>query len=100
MREAEVTVARPHRYCAEMMPAYSAMASQRGSVASRVQLKTPVALGLRHLHVGIASTIAHSITQPNTPETSTERTMPRGTLCAAPTVSSAVCAEASKPVMV
>jgi len=40
------------------------------------------------------------MSQPNNPETSTERTMPRGTLVLAPMVSSAVCAEASKPVSV
>ncbi len=38
--------------------------------------------------------------QPAMPETSTERTIPRGTLSAAPMVSSAAWAEASKPVIV
>jgi hypothetical protein len=49
---------------------------------------------------GIANTTDESITQPNIPDTSTDRTIPRGTCCAAPTVSSAVWAEASKPVTV
>src|SRR4029078_6294850 len=48
----------------------------------------------------IASTTAHNITQPNSPETQTDRTIPRGTLRAAPAVSSATWAEASKPVIV
>ncbi len=48
----------------------------------------------------MATTTAASIAQPHSPETSTLRTMPRGTLTEAPMVSSAVCAEASNPVMV
>ncbi len=41
-----------------------------------------------------------SIAHPASPETSTDRTIPRGTLAEAPTVSSAACAEASNPVIV
>jgi hypothetical protein len=48
----------------------------------------------------MAITSADNMTQPKMPETSTERTMPRGTWTAAPMVSSAVCADASKPVTV
>jgi hypothetical protein len=48
----------------------------------------------------MASTTAASMTHPATPEISTDRTMPRGTLRDAPTVSSAACAEASNPVIV
>src|SRR5436190_5547731 len=49
---------------------------------------------------GTANTIAASMIQPAIPERSTERTMPRGTLIAAPIVSSEMWAEASKPVIV
>ena len=38
--------------------------------------------------------------KPKTSDQSTEWIMPRGTLCARCSVSSEVCAEASKPVMV
>ena len=48
----------------------------------------------------MAATTAHSITHPAAPETATAWMMPRGTRTAAATVSSAVLAEASKPVMV
>jgi len=49
---------------------------------------------------GMASTNALSITQPASIEIKTARTMPRGAARDASTVSSDVCAEASKPVMV
>ena len=49
---------------------------------------------------GIASTKDATITHPSTPDRTTDRNIPRGTLCAACTVSSAVWAEASKPVTV
>ena len=48
----------------------------------------------------MASTAAESITHPASPDTHTDRTIPRGTASAAPTVSSAAWAEASNPVMV
>jgi len=48
----------------------------------------------------MATTTAHSITQPAAPETATACTIPRGTRTAAFTVSSAVFADASKPVIV
>ena len=50
--------------------------------------------------LGRARTKAATITHPNIPETATERSIPRGTFTAALTVSSEVCAEASKPVIV
>ena len=48
----------------------------------------------------MASTMAISMIQPKMPETSTERTIPFGTLWLAWIVSSEACAEASNPVMV
>ena len=48
----------------------------------------------------MASTTAHNISHPARPETATACTIPRGTVTAAPTVSSAALAEASKPVIV
>ena len=50
--------------------------------------------------LGIISTNAHSMTQPNTPDHSTDDTIPAGTWWAAFTVSSDVCADASYPVIV
>ena len=44
---------------------------------------------------GIASMMAQSMTQPISDDHSTDDTMPRGTECAALSVSSEVCAEAS-----
>ena len=43
---------------------------------------------------------AHNISHPNRPDTATACTIPRGTVTAAPTVSSDALAEASKPVIV
>ena len=48
----------------------------------------------------MASTNDATITQPNSPDRQTDRNMPLGTFLAALTVSSDVCADASKPVMV
>ena len=43
---------------------------------------------------------AHNISHPNRPDTATACTIPRGTVTAAPTVSSDALAEASNPVIV
>ena len=65
-----------------------------------IQRNAPSPCAAASARLGAASTTAPSRTQPATPETRTERTMPRGTLAEAPTVSSAAWAEASKPVIV
>src|SRR4029079_9234349 len=49
---------------------------------------------------GVASTMAASMAMPKTPDTATERTIPRGTATAAWTVSSDTWADASNPVIV
>src|SRR5262249_54322048 len=102
MRDADVTVASPHKYCASAMPANSTTATAGRSLKTALTMDTnaPSPSDAASRKFGAASTTAHSITQPKTPETRTDRTMPRGTLAAAPTVSSAVCADASKPVSV
>ena len=83
-----------------MIPAQSAVASGAGRVEERSHENTSVPFAAPAPTSGSASTKAATITQPKPPESSTDRTMPRGTLCAASRVSSAACAEASYPVMV
>src|SRR5262249_21084149 len=100
MREAEVTVASPHRYCATTAPSHRSRPRDRGSALSRTWKNAPSPAAAVSAGSWIASTTAQSITHPNTPETSTDRTIPRGTFSAALTVSSEVWAEASKPVIV
>src|SRR2546426_5333628 len=100
MRETEVTVARPHRYWATAIPAKMKYASPFGSTRPRIQPKLLGPIEAAWAASGMAATTAHSITQPDRPETATAVTMPLGTRTAAPTVSSAVLAEASKPVIV
>ena len=100
IREAEVTVASPQRYCATTIPAHRAMASGRGSTPLMIHRNAPSPCAAAPARLGAASTAALSRTQPATPETRTERTMPRGTLAEAATVSSEAWAEASKPVIV
>src|SRR4051794_873974 len=100
MRDADVTVANPHRYWATAMAANNASASPSGSTDVTAWPKAFSPSLATASGSGMASTTATSITQPATPDTSTERTMPRGTLWAAPTVSSEAWAEASKPVTV
>src|ERR1041384_6529106 len=100
MRETDVTAARPHRYWAPAIPAKIRSASPFGSTAPTIHPKLLGPIAAACATSGIAATTAHSITQPDTPETATALTMPLGTRTAAPTVSSAVLAEASKPVIV
>ena len=99
-RDADVTVASPHRYCAIAMPTNNSAANAGGSTELMVHTTTRSPCCAAVSRSGIASTMAHSMTQPKIPDTSTERRMPRGALYSALTVSSAVCADASKPVMV
>ena len=82
------------------MPAKMKYASPFGSTRPRIQPKLLGPIAAARATSGIATTTAHSITQPDRPETATAVTMPFGTRTAAPTVSSAVLAEASKPVIV
>src|SRR5262245_25351337 len=100
IRDAEVTVARPQRYCARTIPLHSTKYSQRGTTSPSVKPNACSPFSATAAGSRIASTAAQSITQPNSPDTHTERTMPRGTFRAAPAVSSETCAEASKPVIV
>ena len=100
MRDADVSAARPQRYCASTMSASSVVASAGDSAAFIVHGTTFAPCSTPFSTDGIASRIAPIITQPNSPDTHTERTMPVGTFTAALTVSSLVCAEASKPVIV
>src|SRR5262245_35138414 len=100
IRDAEVTVASPQRYCATTAPPHSTRASVLGTAPNRAWKNAFSPAAAVPSGSRIASTTAHSITHPNTPDTSTDRTMPRGTFTAAPTVSSDAWAEASKPVMV
>ena len=82
------------------MPAHKVTPSQAGSTWFMIHRNEFSPLAAAWSASGMASTTAHNITQPNTADTHTARTMQRGTACAAPMVSSAVCAEASNPVMV
>src|SRR5262245_12079095 len=100
IREAEVTVASPQRYWASTMPAHRARTSGRGSTEVMIQRKAPSPWAAASGRPGAARTTAARRIQPATPETITERTMPRGTFAEAPRVSSEAWAEASKPVIV
>src|SRR5688572_15681331 len=100
MRDAEVSAARPQRYCATTISPSSVHANAGGSAAFIVHGTTLEPCATPSSTDGIASRMAQIMTHPNRPETHTERTMPLGALTAALTVSSDVCAEASKPVMV
>src|SRR5688500_11817426 len=99
IRDADVTVASPHRYCATTAPGNSAVASHPGTTAVRVWANAFSPSAAASAGSGIASTTAHNTTHPATPDTSTDRTIPRGTAAAAFTVSSAAWAEASNPVI-
>ncbi len=83
IRDADVTVASPHRYCATTAAANSAVASQPGTTAVSVCANAFSPSAAASSGFGIASTTAQSITHPATPDTSTDRTMPRGTASAA-----------------
>src|SRR5436190_4452828 len=100
MREVDVRAARPQRYCAMTMSTSSAHANVDGSTDFMVHGTTAAPWATPSGTDGMASRMAAIITQPKRPETHTERTMPFGAFTAALTVSSLVCAEASKPVMV
>src|SRR5262245_22189204 len=100
MREAEVTAARPQRYCATAIPASSEYARGLGSTAPTDHVNAPAPRDAAWSTSGIATTTAHNRSHPKRPETATACTMPRGTVTAAPTVSSDAFADASKPVIV
>lgn len=95
-----MTVARPQRYCARAIAPQRIFPQAAGSTARRMKKKAPSPLVAACWTSGTASTMAISMAQPNTPETSTLCTISRGALRAAEIVSSAVWAEASKPVIV
>src|SRR5438477_12322069 len=71
IRDADVTVASPHRYWATTAPPHSPRASGRGTAPNRVAKNVPSPASAAVCGSGIASTTAHSITHPNTPDTST-----------------------------
>src|SRR5262245_4604783 len=100
IRDAEVTVARPQRYWAITAPPHSPSASVVGTAPNSAAKNAPSPWAAVSAGSRIASTTADSITHPNTPDTSTERTIPRGTFSLARTVSSEAWAEASNPVIV
>ena len=95
MREAEVTVAKPHRYCATKTTTYRNNFTPLGNTASDVQKNTFQPCFAPSSMFGIASVNPIRNSQPNNPDQITEPTMPFGTERDASTVSSEVWAEAS-----
>ena len=83
-----------------MIAEISAAQSGQGSALLRIDRNAPSPCAAASDTLGAASTTAPSKIQPATPDTRTDRTMPQGTLLVAPMVSSAACADASKPVIV
>src|SRR5262245_29149367 len=71
IREADVTVARPQRYCAAAMPAYRSRATVLGTTAPVIETNALAPCAAAASGFGATTTTAASMTHPNTPETST-----------------------------
>ncbi len=100
IRLAEVTVARPQAYWATPMMIQRTTRSESGTIARTIAKKLLPPCAAAALRSGAATITAHSIAQPKSPDHKTEWIMPFGTARSAFTVSSAVWADASNPVIV
>ena len=99
-REALVTVAKPQRNCAAKIKTYKNCLSPEFTCSSIAQKKTFQPWLAASSMLGSIRTNEQSMIQPAKPDQKTEEIIPAGTECAAFTVSSEVCADASYPVIV